>query len=192
MDKERNGFAQRFGYWSAKMKMPDAGQGAWCAFWLASASGIPNGGTKGYEIDIVEAYGGQFKEAPGGDEYNWVVHPWNADGSQAPPPYQYGSWEEVPGGDAINQWHIYGCKVTPDFIIFYIDGEEVGRRPTSLEYLVAPLYIIINYALQEPLSGEPFPRKGTSALQVDWVRAYSLPNDSAPTPSAPPTNLRIP
>ena len=27
-------------------------------------------GTKGYEIDIVEAYGGQFKEAPGGDKYN--------------------------------------------------------------------------------------------------------------------------
>ena len=84
------------------------------------------------------------------------------------------------GGDAINEWHIYGCKVTPDFIIFYIDGEEVGRRPTSLEYLVAPLYIIINYALQEPLTGEPFPRKGTSALQVDWVRAYS------PLPSSTP------
>ena len=180
MDKERNGFAQRFGYWSARMKMPNAGQGAWCAFWLASATGIPNGGTKGYEIDIVEAYGGQFKEGPRGDEYNWVIHPWNADGSQAPPPYQYGAWAEVPGGDAINEWHIYGCKVRPDFIIFYIDGEEVGRRPTSLEYLVAPLYIIINYALQEPLTGEPFPRKGTSALQVDWVRAYS------PLPSSTP------
>ena len=65
MDKRRNGFAQRFDYWSAKMKMPDAGQGAWCAFWLASASGIPNGGTKGYEIDIVEAYGGQLSQPQG-------------------------------------------------------------------------------------------------------------------------------
>ena len=114
MDKRRNGFAQRFGYWSTKMKMPDAGQGAWCAFWLASASGIPNGGTKGYEIDIVEAYGGPFKEDPGGDKYNWVVHPWNADGSQAPQPYEGGEWEDVPGGDAINNWHIYDCKVAPD------------------------------------------------------------------------------
>ena len=39
MDKNRSGFAQRFGYWSARMKMPNAGQGAWSAFWLASASG---------------------------------------------------------------------------------------------------------------------------------------------------------
>ena len=192
MDKRRNGFAQRFGYWSAKMKMPDAGQGAWCAFWLASTSGIPNGGTKGYEIDIVEAYGGQFEEGPGGDKYNWVVHPWNADGSQAPQPYEGGEWEDVPGGDAINNWHIYGCKVAPDFITFYIDGQEVGRKPTNLEYLDEPLYMIINYALQRPLSGEPFVSKGTSALQVDWVRAYSLRNDSALTPPAPPPNLRIP
>jgi beta-glucanase (GH16 family) len=192
MDKRRNGFAQRFGYWSAQMKMPDAGQGAWCAFWLASASGIPNGETKGYEIDIVEAYGGQFKEVPGGDKYNWVVHPWNADGSQAPQPYEGGEWEDVPGGDAINNWHIYGCKVAPDFITFYIDGQEVGRKSTNLEYLEEPLYIIINYALQQPLSGEPFVSKGTSALQVDWVRVYSLPNDFVSFSPTPPRNLRIP
>ena len=192
MDVNRNGFAQRFGYWSARMKMPNAGQGAWSAFWLASVSEIPSAGSKGYEVDIVEAYGGQFKEAPGGDKYNWVVHPWNVDGSQASQPYEGGEWEEVPGGDAINNWHIYGCKVGADFITFYIDGQEVGRKPTDLEYLEEPLYIIINYALQQPLSGEPFVSKGTSALQVDWVRAYSLPNDSASTPPAPPTNLRIP
>ena len=44
------GFAQRFGYWSARMKMPDAGQGAWSAFWLASTSGIPSAGSLGYEV----------------------------------------------------------------------------------------------------------------------------------------------
>jgi beta-glucanase (GH16 family) len=183
MDKKRSGFAQRFGYWSARMKMPNAGEGAWCAFWLASASGIPNAGTKGYEIDIAELYGSQFKKGPGGDRYNWVVHPWNSDGSQAPPPYEGGEWVDIPGGDAINQWHIYGCKVAPDFITFYIDGQEVGRKPTNLEYLNDPLYIIINYALRDPLTGEPFANKGRSSLQVDWVRAYSLPsNISIPPP----------
>ena len=59
MDKRRHGFAQRFGYWSARIKMPNAGQGAWSAFWLASVSGIPNGPSKGYEVDILEAYGWQ-------------------------------------------------------------------------------------------------------------------------------------
>jgi hypothetical protein len=28
------------------------------AFWLASTAGIPNGGGDGYEIDILEFYGG--------------------------------------------------------------------------------------------------------------------------------------
>ena len=182
MDKTRSGFAQRFGYWSARMKMPNAGQGAWSAFWLASASGIPKAGTKGYEIDIAELYGGQFKEGPGGDRYNWVVHPWNSDGSQAPPPYEGGEWVDIPGGDAINEWHIYGCKVAPDFIRFYVDGQEVGRKPTNLEYLKDPLYII-NYALRDPLDGEPFASKGRSSLQVDWVRVYSLPSN---VPIPPP------
>ncbi len=90
---------------------------------------------------------------------------------------------DIPGGDAINEWHIYGCKVAPDFIRFYIDGKEVGRKPTNLDYLKDPLYIIINYALRDPLTGEPFASKGRSSLQVDWVRAYSLPSN---VPIPPP------
>ena len=77
MDKTRSGFAQRYGYWSARVKMPDAGWSAWPAFWLASVTGIPNGGSKGYEIDIFEWYG-DFKTHVG-----HAVHPWNEDGSQA-------------------------------------------------------------------------------------------------------------
>ena len=44
MDKTRSGFAQRYGYWSARVKMPDAGWSAWPAFWLASIGGIPRWG----------------------------------------------------------------------------------------------------------------------------------------------------
>jgi beta-glucanase (GH16 family) len=183
MDKERDGFAQRFGYWSARMKMPNAEQGAWPAFWLASASGIPNASTKGYEIDILEWYGAQADP----DIYGGTVHPWNEDGSQAPEPYQGGQWVTV--GDMVNQWHIYGCQVDPEWITFYLDGQEVYRRPTHAEYIIEPLYIILNYALREPLSGNPFTSHGDSTLQVDWVRAYSLP-DTAPS-VLPPTNLRI-
>ena len=70
------------------------------------------------------------------------------DDSQAPSSYQGGDWVDIPRGDAINQWHIHGCKVAPGFIRFYIDGQEVGRIPTKLDYLDDPLYIIINYALR--------------------------------------------
>ena len=108
-----------------------------------------------------------------------MVHPWNSDGSQAPPPYEGGEWVDIPGGDAINQWDIYGCKVAPDFITFYIDGQEVGRKPTKFYYLKEPLYIIINYALRDSLDGEPFANKGRSSLQVDWVRAYGFSSFAA-------------
>jgi Divergent InlB B-repeat domain/Glycosyl hydrolases family 16 len=117
----------------------------------------------------------------------WVVHPWNGDGSQAPQPYEGGSWVNVPGGDAINDWHVYGCEVAPDFIRFYIDGQEVGRKPTNLDYLREPLYVILNYALERNHPGEPFASFGESRMQVDWVRAYSLPANVPLPPTPPPT-----
>jgi beta-glucanase (GH16 family) len=77
--------------------------------------------------------------------------------------------------DPVRNWHIYGVEVNPTHIIAYLDGVEVSRTPTCPRFTKAPLYIIINYALQNNHSGEPFGSLGSSALQVDWVRAYSLP-----------------
>jgi beta-glucanase (GH16 family) len=184
MDLNKNGFAQKFGYWSARIKMPQAGQGAWTAFWLGSTNGIrQSSGTKGYEIDILEWYGTNTFDTPP-DKYGWSVHPWNVDGSQGAG--EGGSFVNIPGGDAVNTWHVYGCEVNPENIIFYLDGQEVGRRPTNLEYLEDPLYVMVNYALRNDHSGQPFASRGDSAMQVDWVRAYSLPS-GLPAP----TNLRV-
>ena len=181
MDKTRSGFAQRYGYWSARVKMPDAGWSAWTAFWLASASGIPNGG-KGYEIDIFEWYGDSKSHV------GHSVHPWNEDGSQGEG--DGGGFGPIPGGDATNTWHIYGCKVDPQWITFYIDGFESKRLPTNNEYLVGPLYIIIDYALRGDLvSGDKFDTKEPSHMLVDWVRAYELPDDAPVPPSPAPISL---
>jgi beta-glucanase (GH16 family) len=171
MDKTRAGFGQRYGYFSARIKMPNAGRGAFPAFWLASSSGIPNAGSKGYEIDVMEWWGhnqGQVAH---------TTHPWNTDGSQAGPPWEQGGFVNV--FDPINTWHVYGCKVAPDYISFYIDGVETRRTPTNNDYLRDPLYIIVDYALGGgyPIDGEPFASHGPSALLVDWVRAYALPSD---------------
>ena len=98
------------------------------------------------------------------------VHPWNEDGSQG------GGWGPIPGGDATNSWHIYGCRVDPQWITFYIDGIESRRVRTNSEYLAEPLYIIIDYALRgDPVSGDKFDTKEPSHMLVDWVRAYELP-----------------
>lgn len=174
-DVRNSGFAQRFGYWSARVRMPDARNSAWCAFWLASTSGIPSAGSKGYEIDILEWYGRGSRTV-----VDHVAHPWNADGSQAPPPFEGGITVPIPGG-TFNEFHVYGCEVNPTNVIFYIDGVETFRRDTHLDYVNDPLYIILNYALQ----GGPDPDFPLdSAFEVDWVRAYSLPA-SVPIPPVP-------
>ena len=175
MDVQKSGFAQRYGYWSARIKMPPAGEGAWGAFWLSSVSAINNNDNSGYEIDIVEWYG-----TPG--QYGWSIHPWNQDGSQGEG--EGGSWVSIPGEDAINTWHVYGAEVNRENIIIYLDGKEVGRRPTSPEYL-SEFYIICNYALRNPHPDEPFASRSPSYMQVDWIRAYALPA------LLPPTNLRL-
>jgi beta-glucanase (GH16 family) len=177
-DRLNHGFAQRLGYWSARIKMPNAGQGAWSAFWLASTAGIPNGGGNGYEIDILEFYGGLlrpanapiYKEPPW---YDFLIHAWRNSGGQEDP--CSGGRGRIPVSDPVRNWHIYGVEVNPTHIIAYLDGVEVSRTPTCPRFIKAPLYIIINYALQNNHSGEPFGSLGSSALQVDWVRAYSLP-----------------
>jgi beta-glucanase (GH16 family) len=179
MDRnDASGFAQRFGYFEARMRMPQAGQGAFPAFWLASKSGIPNAGTKGYEIDIIEWFGGNPRQVA------HTVHEWNADGSQGS--NTAGVWADVPGGDTINTWHTYGCLVHPDYIRFYVDGVMTAEFPYNKEYGYDPLYIIINYALQSPLTSEPYRSHRESSLLVDYVRAWSLPANIAipPVPKA--------
>jgi hypothetical protein len=124
------------------------------------------------------------------------VHPWNADGSQGP--LRGGGRAAIPGGDAIklwlnrlanlfNRWHIYGCKIDPVNITFYIDGVQTRQMPPPNDYFEEPLYIMIDYALGGgwPVDGVPFNTHGSSSLLGDWVRAYKLPKIS------PPKKLRV-
>ena len=110
--------------------MPNAGQGAWPAFWLYSSSSIPNNQAKRLEIDY-EWYGNNH------GQIQCAVHNWNADGS-----HTGGSrgFVNIPGGDAINTWHVYGILVRPDFIIHYIDGQEVWKTPSNPGYMDTPLH----------------------------------------------------
>ena len=77
MDEQKKGFAQQYGYFSARMKMPNAGTGAWPAFWLLGTPGIPNRFAKSLEIDVVEWYGNQPTKA-----YQ-RLHCWNPDNSDS-------------------------------------------------------------------------------------------------------------
>ncbi|MDD5262282.1 MAG: family 16 glycosylhydrolase, partial [Methylacidiphilales bacterium] len=177
VDTTRAGFSQQYGYFEIRCKMPDSASGAWPGFWL----GTTNWGTgsKGVEVDIFEWYGVSHDDSPGLIAEN--THNWNADGSQSEPPTALHS-AQTPMPDGSKPWqayHIYGCKVAPDYFTWYIDGVQVNQIPTPTAYVTAPFYVMIDYAL-----GGGWPLKGmvnNSTFLVDWVRVYSLPTSSAAT-----------
>jgi beta-glucanase (GH16 family) len=174
-----HGFAQRFGYFSAKIRNPDvSGSGAWNAFWLFGSNSIPGNTGQRLEIDVMEWY----SRVP--NTFDHVIHPWNNDGSQTG---DAGISIGYPFGPA-QDWHIYGCEINPTDTIFFFDGVETWRRPTNLDYCNYPLFIMLNYALQSPVSGEPFASHTSSYMEIDWVRAYSLPST---IPIPPPQPARV-
>jgi Glycosyl hydrolases family 16 len=183
VDRASKGFAQRFGYWEAKIKFPNvAGRGAFCAFWLHSMAAVPNAGPKGYEIDIAE----YWSRVPG--QVAFTVHPWNpSGGGQAGPPYSSGGFHPI--ADTSGTWHTYGVMVSPKWISCYYDGKCVRNVPTHLDYLEDPLYILLDYALEGPPTGEPYDSHGDSSMLVDYVAAYGPPL-SWIIPPAPGASIR--
>jgi len=63
MDETGQGFAQRYGYFEVRARMPASGTGSWPAFWLMSSTSINNtAGKKFSEIDIFEWYGKTYTD----------------------------------------------------------------------------------------------------------------------------------
>lgn len=180
MDPTGAGFCQQYGYFEIRCQMPNSGTGAWPAFWLAERNSIPAVAstinpplTTAEEIDIFEWYGTSHDNVPG--LVQEATHNWNSDGSQNNSnPYLYSPQTAMPDGS--QPWagyHIYGCLVDPVHITWYIDGVQTNQISTPTPYMTGPFYIMMDYALGGgwPLSG----MVNNSSLNVDWVRAYSLP-----------------
>lgn len=159
-DPTTAGFALQYGYFEARMKLPP-GPGVWPAFWLAANS--PKGDkSPSVEIDIIEYYG-QFP-----DSFHSVWHVWNNVDSNK---NQGGEIiTKVPSGSLSDSFHTYGAEVTKEWIVFYLDRHEIGRKPTPPEH-TKPLMLLVNLALGSgwPIDKTPSP----SDLLVDYVYAYS-------------------
>jgi hypothetical protein len=174
VDKTGAGFAQTYGYFETKVKMPASGTGAWPAFWLMPTTSIVPAVSptkvKHVEIDIFEWYGKRYTNPTATMQQS--LHKWNPDGSNSGGLYAPDT--PIPGGAYPWQdYHIYGCKVDPVYVTWYIDGVQTNQVPTPIDYLTGPLYIMVDYAV-----GGGWPRTGMvdgSEMLVDWVRVYSLP-----------------
>ena len=156
VDPHGVGFAQKYGYFEARMKMPP-GKGVWPAFWLI---GIEEAESRS-EIDVVEYYG----DHP--DTYATVWHIWMKDQSKK------GLGEEhfnpVRPGELSESFHQFGVDISEDFTCFYLDRHEVWRFKTPVQYK-QPFYPLVNLALGAgyPLTETPNP----SYLWVDYIKIY--------------------
>jgi beta-glucanase (GH16 family) len=169
VNKIGEGFAQRYGYFEARMAFEKAV--SWPAFWLYTPQPEEGPGQARAEIDIIEAYGDNDY-----DGYHMTVHRRSLDsqihrsnysGLSSPQNMGIWGWNDMFDG----QFHRYGCMVTPDWIIIYLDRKELSRFPTFPE-AKRPLYMRVTLAMQNE-----FVASATSPtrLWVDYVRAYALP-----------------
>ena len=171
------GSGTRYGYFEARMKMPP-GPGTWPAFWLAAQRPVNLGLDGNIEIDVIEYYG-QFT-----DSYRSVVHVWYKDKAKK---RGNDTKIDVPNNSLVEDFHTYGVDVSPQAIVFFLDGKQVWSQPTPPE-LTYPLYPLVNLALGSgwPIDKTPNP----STLLVDYVHVYG--RDAGPpegcVPGRPPSS----
>lgn len=169
-DSSGAGTGTRYGYFEARMKMPP-GPGTWPAFWLAVLK--PAGMTEGnVEIDVVEYYG-QFTAA-----YQAATHIWYKD-----PKKTRGQAQKitVATGSLLDDFHKFGVDISPQAIVFFLDGKPLWSQPTPPE-LDGPLYPLVNLALGGgwPIDQTPNP----STLLIDYVHVFA--REAGPAEGCPP------
>lgn len=171
IDETGAGFSQLYGYFEIRCQMPNSGNGAWPSFWLTGSNSIHPPYQNNEEIDVLEWYGVSHDDSPG--LMQQASHNWNPDGSQSGG--LYSPQTKIPDGS--QPWagyHIYGVKIDPSNITWYIDGVQTNQITTPTSYLTSPFYLILDYGLGGgwPLSG----MTNNSSLNVDWIRVYALPS----------------
>jgi beta-glucanase (GH16 family) len=67
-------------------------------------------------------------------------------------------------------FHRYGAMITPIWVIFYFDGEELSRFPT-LEQYKTPLYVLVDLAMVNRPSLQK--AESPSDMLIDYIRVYA-------------------
>ena len=123
-----NGFAQRYGYFEARMAFEKAV--SWPAFWLYTPKAYEGPAQARAEIDVIEAYGDNdydgYHMAVHRHALDSKIHKGNYSGLSSTQNMAIWGWNDMFDG----QFHRYGCLVTPDWIVIYLDRKELSRFPT--------------------------------------------------------------
>jgi len=180
-----------YGYYEARIKGCELFPGACPAFWIYSDGKKYQGEVRYTEIDFAELQMNEMNRETGvrdsvhhidmnlhlrlADEAGQII--WHRPGTD--PDMCKTAW--VAPWDPREDFHIYGCEVTPESITWFIDGEAVGKKSNT--YWHEPMNITLSLGLRYPhvgwvgqdmkpvaqaATGEGFP----TSMQVDWVRVW--------------------
>ncbi len=146
-------FAFTYGFVEARVQMP-AGAGVWPAVWLLSADNrsLP-------EIDIMEWYGIRPELV------TMHVHQ-RVDGARR------SQRVELVTGDISGTWKVFGMHWSPEAVVFYVDGVEVGRVTDPALVPTTPMYLLLNLAVGGTRAGTPDPAAFPATFAVDYVRVW--------------------
>jgi len=171
VDSKGHGFSQTYGYFEMRAQLPK-GASNWPAFWLKSVNQFTAPSETRTEIDVFEGYGGGD---PNG--YHFTVHLWPA---AKPDPsnivtkhWGKSCYRKIPDGLFDGQFHQFGIRTTPDWVIVYYDRQEIMRFE-SLPEFHKPLFILANLAYS---SAETRTDMGPSDMAIDYIKVWSLPDD---------------
>ncbi len=156
IDVKGNGFAQQYGYFEMRAKLP-AGEGVWPAFWLL---GRDRSATAA-EVDVIEYYGHNPTA------YESAIHVWDL---KSPDKSRVAASRiSVPFGSLSREFHNYGASIDEDMIRIYFDRREVWNVKTMPEHR-QPMYLLVDLAVGGgwPIANMPNP----SFMYVDYVRAW--------------------
>jgi beta-glucanase (GH16 family) len=149
------GFAQRYGYFEIKAKLPDGGSGTWPAFWLIGV----NKQVSSAEIDVMEDYGVSDRI------YHSVEHIWQNGSDRR----HLDHMEYVTPGMLSDQFNTYGVLIEPEQTSFYLNRHLIWSTPTPPEYQ-QPMYMLVNLAIG---GGWPYGRlQSPQIMAVQYVRVF--------------------
>ena len=152
-------FSQTYGHFEIRARLPE-GQALWPAFWL-----MRDDYAWPPEIDLFDILGDAT------DVLHVAVHAalWG-DKVTA------GTEWLVP--DMAAGFHVYGTTWTPEAVTFLFDGVEIFSVATPPD-MHAPMAMRLNLAVGGWHGGPDATTPDGAALEVDWVRAWSLPGAEA-------------
>lgn len=187
----RSKLKRTYGYYEARIKGCSLFPGACPAFWIYSDGKATTGEVRYCEIDFVELQMNELNRETNVRDSVHVIDMnlhlrladkdgnvrWVRPGTD--PALCKNAWTAP--WDPREDFHVYGCDVTPEAIVWYIDGKEVARKPNQYWHL--PMNLTLSLGLRHPHIGwvgqemKPQPKAATAegfptSMEVDYVRVW--------------------